>query len=614
MCSIFGYISSDVIHDKQALLSLSNLMKHRGEDSQGYFSSEKVFLGHNRLAIQDTSTLAEQPFWSIDKRYLLIFNGEIYNHQNLRNRLNHKFISNSDTETLLYLLIEYGIEILHELNGIFSFSFLDTLTGKLLIARDIIGVKPLYYQHTNQYFIFSSEIRSIIQHPNLKINPNLDALRNHLIYTFNPALTTLYEGVLVFPPGSYLEINTHELINEIIPISYSKKVFKSNPQIGDEKQFMKLLEEKLLEAVELQLNADVNIGLMLSGGLDSSAILALSKAINPQIELPCFTIKQLNLNKEGFKNDLAYARIVAKHFNQTLNEIDGEIDFDDLALITNFLEEPNADIAPIYTYKIAQLAKQQNIKVLLSGAGADEIFGGYNRHLLAKHHKIINLLPSFISKYAQNHLEIPFFRRLYKMMGDPNQTSSERQLDYFKWHHEQDINKLFIQPFEHNSNKIFLELLSNEKDLLAEVLNLEIPTYLQRHNLLYHDKMGMANGVEIRVPFLDLELLKFSKQIPTSLKVKGFTTKYIFRKVMEKYLPESIINRSKTGFGAPVRSIIKTNWSMNIENMMSQLSPEIFNLNEVKKMIESNSLNKNDFSYAILGLCLINNSLSKLKS
>jgi len=603
MCSIFGYISD--VQNLDLLKSLSSLMKHRGEDSEGYYADKSIFLGHNRLAIQDTSTLGNQPMWSANKRYVLIFNGEIYNHLELRNKLDITFASNSDTETLLYLLIAFGKSILNDLNGIFSFAFYDTQSSKLLLARDVLGVKPFYYYQSNTCFTFASEIRSIIHHPDFEQNINNDAIRNYLVYTYNPANTTIYEQVNVFPTGSYLEIDTSKKVKAIEPVKYYQP--SKVAAISDEKLLLKTLENKLLESIERQLISDVPIGIMLSGGLDSSAVLALAKVVNSNIDFPCFSIVQPELKNEGFQNDIDFARLVAKHFNQNLHEVSGDLKFEDLSLIIQNLEEPCADVAPLYVYRIAELAKKQGIKVLLSGSGADELWAGYNRHLLVNYQNIIGLIPNFVKQIVSKNQHKPLFRRINKIIGRENENNLERQLGYFCWHDEKLIDSILVNSSTKSSQRLFDEHLNSDFDLFQNVLNCEQNTYLPRHNLMYNDKMGMAHGVEVRVPLLDLELFKFSENIPSALKVKGLTGKYLFREVMKNYLPKEIINRSKTGFGAPIRTLVKQDWSQEIRGLSSELSAELFDLKAIDNMIDKNSKNEIDAGYALMCLVMMSN-------
>jgi asparagine synthase (glutamine-hydrolysing) len=604
MCSIFGYISTSQTIHQLHLQKLADLMQHRGEDDQGSFASEHIFLAHHRLAIQDLAVTGAQPMLSDNQRYVLLYNGEIYNHFSLRAKIDYSFKGNSDTETLLQLLIHFGVGILPELNGIFSLAFLDTETGNLIIARDELGVKPLYYHLNEQYFTFASEIKSITEHPGFDTSLHVNSLRNHLIYTYNPSLDTVYNQVHVFPAGTYVLLNIHEPICQLLPqkFSFSRQQYVAS----DESVLLKQLEQLLLESVERQMQADVPLGIMLSGGLDSSALLAIATTIKKDIQLPCYSVATSSLSTEGFDQDIDFARYVATLFGQSLYEVSGHVELEDLKLINNFLEEPCADIAAIYTYRIAKLAQSHGVKVLFSGAGADELWAGYRRHLLAPYQSVIQCIPDFIAHFASKNLDKPFFRRLNKVVGNTASTKYHRQMGYFKWHHENIIDSLFNEQFDIDPLSYFKNELVG-KDLLDDVLAIELDTYLSRHNLLYHDKMGMANGVEIRVPLLDLELLHFAKQVPTSFKVKGFTTKYLFRKVMEKYLPSKIINRSKTGFGAPVRSLVTGQWKNEIPLKLADLPGNIFNKLAVNKLVNDNQQNTVDASYAILGLLLMTN-------
>ncbi len=618
MCGIVGLINTNN-YDFDL-----NTLSHRGPDSKGFFKDEDVYLGHTRLAIQDLSENGFQPMFTSDKRYIIVFNGEIYNHNEIRSEYlkNIQFKSNSDTETLLYGFVEYGVEILAKLNGIFAFAIYDTFKKNIFIARDQFGVKPLYYNKINNSISFSSELKALTK-LNFDKEINLNAVANYLTYLWSPGSETPFKNVNKLLPGHYMFGNINN-INQITPIKYYYTKLDGNYFNKSEDTLINELNLILRKAVERQLLSDVPVGFFLSGGLDSSLIVAIARDLFPEKEFNCFTINidEDQGNLDNFENDFYYANKVAKLLNVNLNIVSAKIDivesFDQMIW---HLDEPQADPAPLNVFNIAKIAKKMGIKVLLSGTGGDDLFSGYRRHKVLKLIKITEYIPKYLLIIIQKFcLLFPpnnvLSRRIYKIILNINKSLKDQMICLFEWLPRNIVNSLFLKSnydllINKNPKSFFLNLLDdipNEKNILNQMLYWELNSFLVDHNLNYTDKMSMAVGVETRVPFLDKELVEFSQKIHPKYKLKRNETKYLLKKVAEKYLPKDVIYRSKTGFGAPVRKWVIKDLNEIISNKLSKEKIDkrgIFNFNEIKNLILANKHGKIDASYSIWCLLAI---------
>jgi asparagine synthase (glutamine-hydrolysing) len=619
MCGIVGLISKD---SKSKIIECSLSIAHRGPDDQGNYFDGDLALAHRRLSIQDVSQSGHQPMASYDENYIIIFNGEIYNHWEIRNELEpkYKFNSKTDTETILYGFIEYGKDILKKLNGIFAFAIFNKQTKELFIARDHFGVKPLYYYCDNNLFWFSSEIKSILP-LNFDKELDLEAIENYLTFLYSPGEKTPYKKVLKLLPGHFISLNINNYesftISKYYDIPFDNSRFNKN-----EEELIEELENLLTRAIERQLLSDVPVGFFLSGGLDSSCIVALAKKLHPDKKFNCYTI---NTNEgqdmeDGFSNDLHYARLVAKHLDVNLIEVESNVDIvNDFDKMIYHLDEPQADPAPLSVLQICSKAREDGLIVLLGGAAGDDLFSGYRRHQALQIEKYIKITPLFLRKFIKYiifSLNKTVVRRLRKLVINIDKSQIDRILGYFSWINSDVLKDIFSkknQNFnrEYNPLNFLKESLKNipkEKDLLNQMLYLEMKYFLTDHNLNYTDKMSMATGVEVRVPFLDKELVEFSLKIPTNLKMKGITTKYILKKVMEKYLPHEVIYRSKSGFGAPIRKWIIEDMDQTIQKYLSKRNIEkrnIFDFEEIQKLIADNKKGTIDASYTIWTLLSI---------
>jgi asparagine synthase (glutamine-hydrolysing) len=621
MCGILGIISDET---ERKIEVCNNLIAHRGPDDFGYYFEGKLALAHRRLSIQDISEKGHQPMISYDENYIIIFNGEIYNHWEIRNELEtkYKFNSRTDTETILYGFIEYGKEILNKLNGIFAFSIFNKLTKELFIARDHFGVKPLYYYCDNDIFWFSSELKSILP---LKFDKDIDlnAIENYLTFLYSPGEKTPFKKIKKLLPGHYISLNVSNFQDFTISRYYDIP-FDNSRRNKNEKELIEELDNLLTKVVNRQLLSDVPVGFFLSGGVDSSCIVAIAKKLRPNEKFYCYTINANDdqVSEEGFSSDLHYARKVANHLDVNLIELESNVDLgSDFDRMIYHLDEPQADPATFSVFQICTKARKDGIIVLLGGTGGDDLFSGYRRHQALRIESYLKLTPLFIRrfiKYTANNILVnkPIIRRLKKLVIDIDKSQIERLVGYFIWINKDFVKKLFSKKNsafnrKYNPLKILIDSLNNipeEKDLLNKMLYLEMKYYLADHNLNYTDKLSMATGVEVRVPFLDRELVEFSLQIPVNLKMKGITTKYILKKVMENYLPHDVIYRSKSGFGAPVRKWIVEDLDHIIQRSLSRKNIEernIFDFEEIQKLIADNKKGTIDASYTIWSLLSI---------
>jgi asparagine synthase (glutamine-hydrolysing) len=436
-----------------------------------------------------------------------------------------------------------------------------------------------------------------------------------------PGEKTPFKEVKKLLPGSYIIYDIEG--NSCETKTYYQVPFRGSYAKASEEELVKELEEKLFLAVERQLMSDVPLGFFVSGGIDSSLIAAIASRISGKNSINAFTINSGDeLQKEGFSNDLFYSKLVSKNLRFDLNIIDAKIDIlSDFDRMIWHLEEPQADPAPLSVYNICKAARKNGIKVLLGGTGADDIFSGYRRHQALSYQKYIDLIPPLVRKALNKttqglNTNNPFNRRIKKLFKDIGRSETDRMVGYFSWL-PLEVNKgLFARELasyitSYNPDDYLKQILLNiplETNNLNQLLYLEMKSFLVDHNLNYTDKMSMAAGVEARVPYLDVDLVNFSTRIPPNLKMKGTQTKYLLKKVAEKYLPAEIINRPKAGFGAPVRK-----WIINdMEEMISQrLSPSriknrgIFNSEEVQRLISNNKTGKIDASYTIWSLLAI---------
>lgn len=621
MCGILGF-SGGI---EPALLSPSlKSIEHRGPDNADVFLDEVhgVGLGHVRLSILDLSPQAHQPMISADGAVALVFNGEIYNFQALRAELESRgfvFRGYSDTEVLLNLYLTEGEAMLSRLNGIFAFALWDGRSQSLLIARDALGVKPLYYAALYDRFAFASEIKGLLQLVPEARELDAAALHRYLSFLWCPGEGTPLKAVRKLLPGEAMVVRAGRV--ERRWKWYQLPAFGGVIADLNEKDALAGTVAHLRQAVQRQMVADVPVGAFLSGGLDSSAVVAFAREQSPDIH--CFTIEATGGQEEGVVDDLPYARKVAYHLGVPLEvvQIDASRMAGDLERMVAQLDEPLADPAPLNVLYISELARQQGMKVLLSGSGGDDLFTGYRRHRAVQMERYWSWLPNAARiglerTTATLDQRNPLKRRLTKLFRGAGLSGDERLVNYFVWAKEADLLALYTPDFRAQLAGAsasapmldFLRPLNSSVPPLERMLALEQRFFLADHNLLYTDKMSMAAGVEVRVPFLDLDLVDFAARIPLRLKQRGQEGKWVLKRAMEPFLPHDVIYRPKSGFGAPLRRWMRNELRDLLGDLLSVDSLKrrgLFDAVAVQRLIASNDAGKVDASYTLMSLLCI---------
>jgi asparagine synthase (glutamine-hydrolysing) len=551
-----------------------------------------------------------------------VFNGEIYNFCELRSDLETKgfsFRGHSDTEVLLNLYLAEGEAMLSRLNGIFAFALWDSRKQSLLIARDALGVKPFYYAALNGRFAFASEIKALLHLVPEARELDVVSLHRYLSFLWCPGEGTPLKSVRKLGPGEAMWVREGQI--ERRWTWYQLPLFRGVSADLDQISALAGTTSHLRQAVHRQMVADVPVGAFLSGGLDSSAIVAFAKEINP--DLHCFTIESVGGQEKGTTDDLPYARKVAQHLGVPLDvvSINANRMAGDLERMVSQLDEPLADPAPLNVLYISQLARERGMKVLLSGAGGDDLFTGYRRHRAVQAERYWSWLPYEVRRgLAQVTGSLDqsraITRRVSKLFGGAALEGDARLVEYFRWVREADLLALYT-PETRKTLGVelaatpmlnFLQPLPTTVAPLDRMLAIEQRFFLADHNLTYTDKMSMAVGVEVRVPFLDLDLVEFAARIPLGLKQRGSEGKWILKKAMESYLPHEIIYRPKSGFGAPLRRWMQHDLRELLGDLLSLDSLQrrgLFEPSAVQKLIADNDSGRVDASYTLLSLLCI---------
>jgi asparagine synthase (glutamine-hydrolysing) len=605
---------------------MASAMAHRGPDGSGrWFDAEaRVGLGHRRLSIIDLSDAGRQPMCNEDGSVWVSFNGEIYNFQDLRDPLErggHRFRSNTDSEVLVHLYEERGVEMLHELNGMFAFAIWDAKQRQLLLARDHVGVKPLYYWIDRERVYFASEIKALLRVPELPNELNVAAVPHYLTFLWVPGEETMLRGIRKLEPGHYLLWRDGK--------ATVKRWFDLRYEPDDavsEREWVERVHETFVRTTRRQMVSDVPLGAFLSGGLDSSSIVSSMREAFPDREITCYTVRfdANDMARDQGADDYPYARRVAEILDVRLRGV--LLKPNVIRLLPKMiwhLDEPDADPAIFPSYLICKLAREDGTTVLLSGTGGDEIFFGYRSHMAYRTYERLRWLarypggPALSAAVAastallgaQNRTA----RRLRKFQKGLDQSALERHLALSEWS-TVPIRDEILRPdvmaacpdarAEPACMRKYYESFSGSGELNRHS-HLLIQTFLAAHNFLYTDKTSMAVSVETRVPFMDVELMRLAARIPEDLKLRGATTKYVLKKAMERYLPHSVLYRSKTGFGAPLRQWIAEDLQHPIEVLLGRKQLErrgLFDPATVERVLAENERDEADHAYLIYAL------------
>lgn len=624
MCGIAGFIGS---YEAELLGAMGAALAHRGPDGSGewFDSVDGVGFAHRRLAIIDLSERGHQPMWDAHRRAVIIYNGEIYNYRELRRELvtdGFTFRSECDTEVVLNLYLRDGPAFLEKLNGIFALAIWDTRNKEMLLARDPLGVKPLYLARTKRGMIFASEIKALLRASDLDRSIDHASLVSHLTFLYSPSPHTMLRAVRKLAPGSALSITADGQTRrawQFYELPYGQPIASISVRDAIEQTRV-----HLREAVRRQMVADVPVGAFLSGGLDSGSVVAFAREFAGKERLRCFTIgnKGVPESSLGATDDLPYARTLAKHLGVDLTTVWVGSDMThDLEEMVYQLDEPQADPAALNALYICRLARENGLKVLLSGAGGDDVFTGYRRHLALSLERYWSWMPVYLrdvlrglaDRFPKDNLR---GRRFAKAFQYAELSGDARVASYFQWIKPEELRPLFSRRSLETVNvdagsQLMVRALANLPDRIPPInrmLFLDTKYFLADHNLNYTDKMSMAAGVEVRVPLLDLDLVSFAARLPVNLKQRGKEGKWILKKAMESMLPKNVIYRKKVGFGVPLHDWLKRKPGSLLGDYLSEESITrrgIFDAQGVRNLIANHEAGRIDAAYVILALACI---------
>jgi len=608
-------------------------IEHRGRDDEGVWISEAIddsgrraCLGHRRLAIIDTSRAGHQPMLSADGRYVITFGGEIYNYRELRDELitrGHAFRTKTDTEVLLTAFAEWGTQCLPRLNGMFHFAIWDNQERMLTLARDHVGIKPLYYAvvpgtaRERGSFIFASEVKAILASG--LVQPKLDpeALNQFLTFLWAPDQNTLFRGVKTLAPAHALTVRGDEIkLNEWWDVSFNE-IEEGRSEDWWQKQVLETLDT----VVKMEMVADVPLGSFLSGGIDSSAIVAMMNRHSNGRRVSSYTvgIESEDLRYDIIPDDVEWARRVNQHLETDYHEIMLQPAVAELLpKLVYHMDEPAIDMA-IPSYLVSRAARQ-TLRVMLSGMGGDEVFAGYPRQLAMKIAGAFDPVPSLVRRPLMKTLERTLpgglpgrltapLRNAKKFARSAGLDFEERYLGYGTYFTDEAKQQLYSDNMRESTQE--LDAYAVHRRYFARVrkaaplnrlLYVDLKTFLPCLNLITTDKTSMAANLEVRVPFLNRHMIEFAARMPPELKLRGFKRKYILKRALENLLPHDVVWRKKAGFGAPIRSWLRGALRPLVAELLSDeviRKRGLFRSEEVRRLIDRNLSGHEDLSLQV---------------
>jgi asparagine synthase (glutamine-hydrolysing) len=621
MCGIAGKVNFDRSKsiDPQEIKQMTDSLRHRGPDDEGFYIQQNVGLGFRRLSIIDLST-GHQPIANEDESIWIIFNGEIYNYQDLHDdliRKGHVFKTKSDTETIVHLYEQYGTDCLKFLRGMFGFSIWDNKKQQLFCARDRFGIKPFYYYTDKEKFVFGSEIKPILKTVNIDRTLSYDALDSYLAFGYITSDLSIYRNIKKLQPGHYLLLSFKDKVSITID-KYWEIQFEPDYS-KTETQWSREIEECLSETVKLHMISDVPLGAFLSGGIDSSSVVAMM-ARNSSRPIKTFSI--------GFKeqkfDELIYADKIAKKYSCEHHEQIVEPEsISLLPKLVNAYDEPYADSSAIPTYYVSKMAREY-VTVALSGDGGDELFAGYDSY--ARYKKIYSSLLNFKSSFLNKMV----WGNIYKMIPHTikgkiftHMLSQDRKylgagaVVWMKDERQKYLLNDYVSIDYERASESFKEGILNKgsnNDFISNLQYLDLQTYMVDDVLTKVDRASMLNSLEVRVPLLDHKFAELTFKIPWNLKFNGGRRKYIFKQAMTPYLPESILKHPKQGFGVPISMWFKDNLKAYVNDTLQSHDCKLYNYIDkkyVQKIINGHETGMRDLSSKVWSLLVFNEWLKQ---
>ncbi|SNR91373.1 asparagine synthase (glutamine-hydrolysing) [Anaerovirgula multivorans] len=595
MCGFVGFADANLALDKIKIINdMMDTIIHRGPDSGGVFSDDHVTLGFRRLKIIDLSEVASQPMYNEDKSCVLIFNGEIYNYQELRDDLKekgHLFKSETDSEVIIHGYEEYGVEILQKLRGMFAFVIWDVKNETMFLARDFFGIKPLYYTQntTDHSFIFGSEIKSFLKQPSFKKEMNEDALKPYLTFQYSVLDETFFKGVYKLKPGHYMLYKKGEI--EIKP--YWSVNF--NEKENSLEHYVEEIKSTLKESVNYHRISDVKVGSFLSGGIDSSYITALL--------MPNKTFSVGFQDYEGIFNETNHAKDLSDilKIDNYRKIINADECFEMLPTIQYHMDEPQSNPSSVPLYFLSELASK-HVTVVLSGEGADEIFGGYEWYdttpTMEKYEKVPYVIRRPVSQICK---KLPR-NRITRFLVKGGQKVEEKFIGQAKVFDEDDALRVLKDDYKNGPSTrsvtkgVYDQV--KDKDDITKMQYVDLNLWLPGDILLKADKMSLAHSIELRVPFLDKVVMSLASQIPTRYRVNKINTKYALRTAAKEALPDEWANRPKVGFPVPIRFWLREKKYYDIvkEMFQSDIAEEFFNTEELVRYLDEHYTKKDNYA------------------
>ena len=614
ICGVYNFRNKEPVN-QDLIKRMTGALKHRGPDDEGIYLGSRVKgsglmvgLGVRRLSIIDLET-GHQPIHNEDKTIWIVFNGEIYNFRDLREALEkkgHIFYTKSDTEVILHLYEEYGRDCVQRLNGMFAFAIWDSREERLFLARDRIGIKPLFYVEHKGSIIFASEIKSILENKEISKEIDLQSLYSMMKLQYIPAPKTIFKEIKKLLPGHRLACQKGKIsIEKYWDLDLARKE-------ESEAFYLEELPRLLEESIRLRLISDVPLGAFLSGGIDSSIMVGLMSKFS---EKPVKTYS-VGFEAEDSFNELKYARLASQHFKTDHQElIMKSKDIEELLpKIVYYLDDPITDPAVIPTYLVSKLAKEK-VTVVLTGEGGDELFAGYRRYSLDRLAPYYGKLPSIIRKKMISALISKLlpqgrFQQGIEALNQP--PGVQRYLSWVSKFNDETLENLYTKEVkeeikEKGLTSIFRSYFESpqERDFHSRTLYCDIKTWLPDDLLVKVDRMSMATSLEARVPYLDHRIVELCTSMPIHLKLRGFTSKYILRKALSDLIPEEILKRRKQGFTVPLAPWFRKelrNFTQEILSQNSIAKRGYFDYNYIKHILEEHLEGERNYSREIWSL------------
>lgn len=592
MCGFCGFVNSTIENKSLILKDMMDSIAHRGPDSSGEYSDDTIYMGFRRLSFLDLEAGA-QPLYNEDGRYALTFNGEIYNFQEIREKLieaGHVFKTHTDSEVLIHGYEEYGKEMLSHLRGMFAFVIWDNVEKTLFGARDFFGIKPFYYTLNHSEFVYASEIKAILKHPGVKRELNEEALETYLTFQYSALPETFFKGIFKLPPAHYFELKD----GKMTMTRYWEPRFDA--QDASLEEYVDKIDQQMKESIEAHKISDVEVGSFLSSGVDSSYVASCFGGDHT------FTVGFAN---EKY-NEISYAEELSKEINipNTNKVITPEEYWDILPQVQYFMDEPLADPSCVALYFVCQIASQ-TVKGVLSGEGADEFFGGYNIYKEPLDSISYRKLPKGLRRALASFVKaLPFSFKGKNFIIRGSKDIEERFLGNAYMFSAEERKKLLKIQTNAPDPFAFVKPIYDkvqDKDDITKMQYLDMHMWLSGDILLKADKMSMANSLEVRVPFLDKKVFEIASKVPTKFRVNKENTKYAMRLAAQRNLPSAVANKKKLGFPVPIRVWLKEDqyYSIVKSAFTSPTANKYFNTEILVKLLDDHRAEKADNSRKI---------------